>query len=193
VAKILTFEFIDEKHLWTVEIKKIDENIVAVVTTFERLLKNTSSKNRPCCGLYNIEELNFPNRSSDILECEVEDEDNKDNIQKFEGFKKGNHNIEAKTEPITVKPNHKAKVRGKAIQYRRINDTIYETFMFPAVDPQIEVTISDEFEHMVEFGTRGDVEKSKYRNIYTLSGVYFPGQYMRVRWWPKELATTPLK
>ena len=40
-----------------------------------------------------------------------------------------------------------------------------------------------------QFGTPGDYTKSEYSNHYTLSGVYFPGQYMCVRWRPKKSAT----
>jgi hypothetical protein len=39
--------------------------------------------------------------------------------------------------------------------------------------------------HYKEFGTVGDVEKAQLSNKYTLRGVYFPGQYMLVQWWPK--------
>jgi hypothetical protein len=73
-----------------------------------------------------------------------------------------------------------SKPKQMALQLSQ--DFLFETFLTPTVRPQIEVTIPDDFEHIVEFGTAGDVEKEKYRNLYTLSGVYFPRQIMSVRW-----------
>jgi hypothetical protein len=47
---------------------------------------------------------------------------------------------------------------------------------------------ADDFEHLVEFGTADHKTKEAYSNRYTLSGVYLPGQFMWVRWWPKNHA-----
>jgi hypothetical protein len=121
---------------------------------------------------------------SQILECEIVDEDG--NVKTFNPKPTTPHSLEVQTDEVMVLPDHKVKVRGKATQYRRIDDMIFETFLYPAINPKIDVTIPDDFEHYVEFGTKGDVEKAKYRNLYTLSGVYFPGQYMSVRWWPRK-------
>jgi hypothetical protein len=60
----------------------------------------------------------------------------------------------------------------------------------PIKNPEIVVLIDDDvFHHIAAFGavaaSPDDVTKSKFGNHYTLSGVYFPGQHMFVRWWPK--------
>jgi hypothetical protein len=167
-----------------VEIKKVDADAVLIITTFERTLVNKASFKRTLPALYTVEDLNFPNGPSEILECEIQDESG--NIKRAEPVR-GPHGLEAKSDDITVEPGHKIKVRGKATQYRRTNDIIFETFLAPTVNPQIEVMIPDDLEVWVQFGTAGDVEKAKYRNLYTLSGVYFPNQIMSVRWWPKDL------
>ena len=97
--------------------------------------------------------------------------------------------MEARTPDTTIKPENTARLWAKAIQYRRTSDAVYETFRTPIVNPEIEVIIDDEkFSHVATFGTFGDVTKAEFNNHYTLSGVYFPGQFMVVRWWPKELA-----
>jgi hypothetical protein len=184
VAKILRNEFIAEKHIWTVEITKVDEDVVLVTTTFERTLVNKTSLKQSRPGLYTVEDLNFPNGPSEIIECEIEDESG--NIETAKPVRVP-HGLEAKTGEMAVEPGHKLKVRGKATQFRRTNDIIFENWLTPTLDPRIEVIIPDDFEHQAQFGTgtAKDVEKAKYRNLYTLSGVYFPNQIMSVRWWPK--------
>jgi hypothetical protein len=90
------------------------------------------------------------------------------------------------TAEIIVPPDKKARLWGRATQYRRTNGDVFETFRQPIVNPEIVVILDDkEFDHIVTFGTLGDVGKFQYGNHYTLSGVYFPGQFMVVRWWPK--------
>jgi hypothetical protein len=97
------------------------------------------------------------------------------------------HDVEVKTAQLIVPPDKSVRLWGKAIQYRRTNDHVWETFRTPIVNPEIEVLIDDnEFSHSIQFGTHGDYTKTEYKNHYTLSGVYFPGQFMFVRWWPKQ-------
>jgi hypothetical protein len=96
------------------------------------------------------------------------------------------HDVESKTSDLTIPQNGVGKVWGKGTQFRRTNDSMYENFRVPTINPEIEVIINEEeFTHAIAFGTHGDWTKSKYKDHYTLSGVYFPGQFMWVRWWPK--------
>jgi hypothetical protein len=107
----------------------------------------------------------------------------------FSSQKRYERHVEIKTPDLMVKPDKTARVWGKATQYRRTNDCIWETFRVPIVNPEIKVSIDEnEFSHDVQFGTYGDRSKAEYSNHYTLSGVYFPGQYMFVRWWPRRSA-----
>jgi hypothetical protein len=187
VAEIMKFGFIAEKHKWGLELTKVDEDTVQIITTVERTFVNKTSFKQNTHGLYTVEDLNFPNGPSEILECEIQDESG--NVKRSEAIKNA-HGLEATTDEITVEPGHKVTVRGKAKQYGRTNGFLFETFLAPTVNPQIDVTIPDDFAHHVEFGATGDKEKEKYRNLYTLSGVYFPRQIMSVRWWPKHSTAT---
>jgi hypothetical protein len=46
VEKILKFDFIGEKQVWTVQIDKVTEEAVLVTTTFERIVKNKTKANK---------------------------------------------------------------------------------------------------------------------------------------------------
>jgi hypothetical protein len=184
VEKIIRFEFISEKQVWTVKIDKVSDSVVLVTTTYERTVRNKTKSNKPVDAWYEVEDYQFPDGATQILDCGVYDDT--EAVQSFQ-LRIREHYVEAKTAPIMVGPDGIAKVSGKALQYRRTNDSVVETFRTPIINPEIEVLIDDnEFHHIITFGTHGDYTTSKYKNHYTLSGVYFPGQFMHVRWWPKK-------
>jgi hypothetical protein len=185
VAKILAYNFISKDHIWTVKVDKTDDNnAVFVTTTIERNITNRTSSEHARRGLYTIPEYNYNNGKAEIKELVIETKQRKSKC-----FNVTTHNgdIVVTTEELKLSPGETAKISGKAIQYRRMNDAVYETFIDPLVNPSIEVIIDNNvFYHRIEFGTKGDVEPSRYANKYKLTGVYFPGQYMLVRWWPKK-------
>jgi hypothetical protein len=184
VSKILRFEFIAERQLWTVKIEKTDDkDVVLVTTSYQKTIRNKTSFKKPFSAKYVIPELNFSNGKAAILECGLEYEEEK---KLAGGQRSSTHSIERETEPIQVFPDKTVKSFGKATQYRRTNDLVYEVFLAPAVNPEIEVLVDGDFEYHVEFGTSGYVERSQYGNKHRLDGVYFPGQHMFVRWWPRS-------
>jgi hypothetical protein len=188
VEKIIRFEFIAEKQVWSVKIDKITDKVVRVTTSFERTVENKSKSNRPVQAWYEAEDFNFCEGVTEMIECGVEGEDPSQS-NKSTTSKRHQHHVEIKTPELPVRPGKKARVWGKAIQYRRTNDCMWENFRVPIVNPEIEVLIDEnEFSHEIQFGTPADWTKSEYGNHYTLSGVYFPGQFMFVRWWPKKIA-----
>jgi hypothetical protein len=187
VEKILRFELIAEKQLWSVKIDKVSDQEVRVTTWFERTVRNKSKSDTPVNVWYEAEDYNFSEGSTEILECGIQSADDPSQVHKSTDLKRYERHVEVKTPELMLKPGKTARLWGKAIQYRRMHDCMWETFRFPIVNPEIEVTIEEnEFSHDVQFGTPGDYKKSEYSNHYTLSAVYFPGQYMCVRWRPKK-------
>jgi hypothetical protein len=186
VQKILRNIFICERQIWTVEVKRINEDVVFVTTSFDRNLINKTSTTQKKSGLYTIPEFHFPNGESIILECGIENENER--INDFQTERK-EQVVRATTKEISVPPGKTVRVWGKATQYRRSRDIIYETFGTPAINPEIEVVVPDDMMHTTEFGTIGDVKEARYTKRYQLHGVYFPGQYMFVQWWPKPATT----
>jgi len=184
VAKILAHPFVSNDHIWKVKIEKVNETVTLVTTMVERKIANRTSSDQERGALYTIPEYDYENGPSEILECAFEMKG-----KRSRGFKTERHEdwIEATTEKFKIKPNETAKISVKAKQYRRTNDSMWETFLDPIIKPVIEVIIDNAvFGHKVEFGTNGYYEESKFDNKYTLDAVYFPGQYMHVRWWPKK-------
>ena len=183
VEKILRNVFICERQIWTVKIEKVSDDIVFVTTSFERVIENKTSSTQKKGGLYTVPEFHFANGNVKIVECGIASASEK--IEKFE-LETKEQVVKASTKDIDVPPGGKATLWGKATQYKRSCDVIYEVFGTPAVDPEIEVIIPDDMCHVKEFGTIGDVQEERFSSRYKLHGVYFPGQYMLVQWWPKR-------
>jgi hypothetical protein len=185
VSKILTHPFISKDHTWKVKIAKIDETVTVVTTTVERKIENRTSSDHERGALYIIPEYDYENFTAEILECAIE----------MNGEKHSRFSLQCYTNEIKatsdskfkIAPGESAKISVKAKQYRRINDSVMETFIDPIINPVIEVESDNTlFEHKIEFGTKGHYERSEFYNKYSLDAVYFPGQYMYVRWWPKK-------
>jgi hypothetical protein len=184
IEKIIRFEFVSEKQVWTVKVDKVSDSVVLVTTTYERTVRNKTKSKEPVFAWYEVEDYQFSEGATKVLDCSIQDDN--EPVQSFQQNIR-EHDVEAKTAAIMVPPDGIAKVSGKALQYRRTNDSVFETFRDPIINPEIEVLIDDnEFFHVITFGTYGKYTTSKYKNHYTLSGVYFPGQFMYVRWWPKK-------
>jgi|SRR6266404_2155508 hypothetical protein len=191
VEKIMRIDCITQKQTWTVQIERVPQtDLVLVTTSFERVIKNRSKLDKAVNLHYEAEDYRFSPGPTKIIECAIQGE-NQDKPHRFLSEVERAYGVEGKTPDITIKPDKTAKLWGKATQYRRQNDSMYETFRMPIINPEIRVIINDEeFCHDVRFGTYGDKTKAEFENHYTLSGVHFPGQHMVVRWWPKKSATT---
>jgi len=184
VEKILRFDFIAERQVWTVKVDKVSDEVVLVTTTYERTIRNKTKSSRVAKAWYEAEDYKFPNGSTTV-ECSIQAGDSDPLLSVGQDI--GEHDAEAKTADLMIPPEGIAKVWGKGSQFRRTNDSMYENFRVPIINPEIEVIINEEeFSHAIAFGTHGGWTKLKYKNHYTLSGVYFPGQFMWVRWWPKN-------
>jgi hypothetical protein len=184
IEKIIRFDFIAEHQIWTVQIEKQNDDVALVTTTLEKIVRNKTNTNKKLEMWVETEDYHFPNGKTEIVECVIE---HKSQESRSSAQTDHDHYLEVKTQALTIPPNETAKLSDKVKQYRRLDDSLFETFRTPIVNPQIRVLIDDnEFLHEITFGTYGDKTKSKYENLYTLSGVYFPGQFMVVRWWPKN-------
>jgi hypothetical protein len=128
----------------------------------------------------------FSNGPSKILDCRIERIEDKKKEDKFDVTNPDGTELIAKTKELEIKPGHSARICGKATQFARRDDFVFETFLTPAINPEIEVIVPERFDHRIEFGTSGERTRIAYSNRYVLSEVYFPGQYMFVRWWPKR-------
>ena len=188
VAKVMRQQLLANSQVWTVKVERVDKDTdtVLVTTSYAKTIENKSNSTVEVGGLYTIPELDFEKGSVQILECSITTEDESETV--FNTVMTEHHDLKAETKrKLKIRPKKKAKIRAKAIQYRKTTDLVFETFLTPALNPVIEAIVPNDFEHRVQFGTDDDNPKEPYTDRYQLSGVQMPGQFMWVRWWPKDV------
>jgi hypothetical protein len=99
------------------------------------------------------------------------------------------YSIKKETEKFSIAPGKTATLTVKLSEVRQQNDHFILTFRDPTQDPIVEINVSDDLEKDFDFGRSlgpdEKVEISQQFGHYRLNGMYFPGYYMKVRWWPK--------
>ena len=188
IRRIASYKFICEKHLLKVEIANMGNDCVRVTGQIERTLRNISSSKAPMKSLIWIDEWGFDQEKSKIIECQMELDDGTKTIADINKIRQ-NASISPtfflETEEKSIEAQRSVKVYTKWSEIRRINDEISVTFTSPTRNPEIEVNAPD-FDFMCDFGPLdGKIDKMKYAERQTLIGTYFPGQRMRIRFWPK--------
>src|SRR5215204_908856 len=79
VEKIIRFEFIATKKIWTIDIKRVpDTDLVLVTTMFERTIINKSKSEKAVNTWYELEDYRFPQGRSQVIECAIQEESQKE-------------------------------------------------------------------------------------------------------------------
>lgn len=191
VSRLTSHVFVCESHHMHMKIQVIenDNDIVEVVTLIERTLKNVSDVRQTIRASYAIDEWGFSDAPSQIKVCTME-MDNGERLMMVEPQERTTEAITAETQRKNLPPGRTVKVSFHSVERKRINDNLYFVFSCPTKNPTIQITTPDNLECSCGFGTsEASVESAKFDKRHTLQGMYFPGQHMRVRWWPKAAVT----
>ncbi len=191
IKRIGEYKFICEKHYLKVQIENSENDCARVATTYERKFRNITSAKADLKGYVHTDEWGFIHELSKIIELELELDDGRRNSADLANVATNANGVPgllATTETVSVAPNNTATAFAKWSEIRRRNDEISVQFGWPTLNPEIEVVAPD-FECTVSFGPLDDEGKIsqilRNYNRLTFSGTYFPGQRMRVRFWPK--------
>lgn len=182
--RIIGYKFLCEQHLLVVTLEQVNSEAVKVTSMIERKLKNITAYPEKCRNYAHIDEWRFSEGQSEIVECTIQAEGGEP-LQSGSPVRDA-YTVRAETPEISVEPGQTVKLCSKWIEYRRTNDVSYYHFSAPTVQPEIDVRIPPQLDHMFGFGTADkNIETYRYIDRATLRGTYFPHQAMHVRWWPK--------
>jgi hypothetical protein len=188
LQRIFRYEFLCEYHFMRISIQCIASDQVRVTTSTERRLRNISGGFREIPGSIHIDEWGFEDTKSSIERCSIEDDDGKKDEAFVTTFPNA-YSMRAETAKISVPHDKCVTVRSVFSEIKRMNDHFIGTFSNPTKDPIVQVEISDDLTYDFDFGrslSPGEkVEHSEHMRIHRLMGMYFPGFYMKARWWPK--------
>ena len=184
IFTIINYRFICDRHLWHLEIEKLDDaNFVRVTSTLTRRLKNITAHAEKLRLYIHIDDWGYKNESSKVLECKVTLEDGTVVLAKEQ--KEINSTIRAEGAEQTIKPGERATFVSKWSEIRQTNDAVYLNIGAPTINPEIEVRVPHGFQFSRAFGSSSEkLEMLGDREI--LSGTFLPQQLSVVRWWPKK-------
>ena len=188
LQRILNYEFLCDYHFMEISIDPISKDQVRVTVITERRLRNISGASRELPGIVHIDEWGFENHKSSIIGCSIEGDDGQ-RIDVFSKTTPNAYSIKAETAGLTIPPGKTATARSRVSEIKRMNDHFISTFSHPTKDPNVLVQISDDLSYEFDFGrslSPGErIEHSEHTRVHRLIGMYFPGFYMKARWWPK--------
>jgi hypothetical protein len=186
IAKISSYRLICIKHIMNIRIRNIDDKHVSINVIIERTFKNFGADAREFRTSILIDEWSVPNNRSEIARCEIFTQDGE--CKQFlpsEVKYYPNLSFEAESPPIKLRRDGEATGIVEYNVYGNKNDFIYEQFMNPTRNAEINVLEQpDDIEVEADFGA-GHLRRTGIKGGYELDGVYFPPIPMKVRWWPK--------
>jgi hypothetical protein len=183
VARIINYKFLCTKHHGVI---RMNDDVVRVDISIERTIKNISGHTETYKSLLHLDEWGFAGLASTVTLCIAEYDG-----QKYEGQvvppDRGSA-IGTETTDISVRSGGEVVSVVKGYEFHRSNGLQVLALRHPTLNPVINVTIPDDLEHECSFGVPGGkVNLSRIANRYELNGTQFPGQHIKLRWWPKKL------
>jgi hypothetical protein len=184
IRSVLRYSFMCRRHVMRVALDRLEGDCVRVTTTIERTLENITSRAAPAVVHLHVDEWGFDIEKTRIIDCYgVLEDGTRVTSDSVPGLT--DSTIKYAAQAVNVAPKRTIKVHQKFVEIRRVNDDTSAHFGTPTVNPEIHVSVPDGMEYMISFGPSDPkIEREAYGHRQTLVGTYFPGQRMRVRWWP---------
>lgn len=188
IARIIEYKFICVHHHMILELSPLRGDLYKLCVTSERDIKNVSRESQPIRNIVGVDEWGFEEKSK-IDKCSMIFEE-----REYKGTKKRTDLTEEaiglETETKSLQYNHVAKLVTEFCEIKTANGEFLINFRSPTVAPIVVVHMPEGMKHTFNFGLPGEeVVKSSITEQYTLKGTHFPGQAMRLRWWPEKTAT----
>jgi len=189
VTRIINYKFLCIKHHSVFNVVRVSDDVVRVEMSVEQTIRNITSHTEVYNTLLHLDEWGFDEHPSRVMQCAAEYEG-----QTYEGEEEHSDRgyvVGKKTTDIPVKSGGEVLSVVKGCEFHRSNGLQVLALRHPTLSPVVNVTIPDDFEHECLFGVpSGKVNVSRIANRYELNGTQFPGQTIKLRWWPKKPPTS---
>jgi hypothetical protein len=191
IRRIMEYKFLCEKHYMVLQLIPRDDqrHLLQLNISVERTVRNISRYKQDIKNSFAIDEWGFPNARSVIERCTLTFGDNVYDSKPRTDLSADAIGME--TETISIKRNDEVNLISKGYEIKPANSEFMINFSSPTVNPVVDIHIPAGLNHSFGFGVpEADVTKSSLFERYELNGTQFPGQYMRLRWWPADTAVT---
>jgi hypothetical protein len=187
-------EFFCEAHNQDIDIQLIDSGLVRVTSRIERHIRNVSDETKSTGIGGGVEEWFEQTGASEISELgyQVEGQPRvelKPATLSKRSFDKGRPIIEAHSEKISIGANKSVIYWMTTIEIRSISSEHHAHFSYATRNPRVSVRASEGIEFAAHFPREtGSNKEQRSWGTFAFSGLVYPGQEIRVRWWEKAKA-----
>jgi hypothetical protein len=190
LLRLFDYDLLAETFSMLIEITTLEgTNAVRITVSIDRIIRNISTRKVSAHALAHLDDWGAKEGRAAVEECVIIDEE-RNEFRNTNPTPANEYSIRAITDDIDIKPNGAAVVRSKFSAVQRDNDQGIITFSMPISNPIVMITHGAELNHDFDFGRNLGPGEKEYRSSlmreYRLTGTYFPGFYMKVRWWPAD-------
>ena len=185
-ARIVGYQFLCTRHKMIVDIDEIeDARFFKATVRIERTIENVTRHTQNHGNGIALDDWG-PERRAEITRCSLKTESGQ--LIESGPQEKNGQAVERKTKEVPVRSGGSITVVSEGYEIRHRNDELLMNFKSPTIDPEIEIRrIPAGIKHDCSFGVPGEIiRKSNVDSSYILEGTQFPGQHMRVRFWPEQ-------
>ena len=167
----------------TLKLMPTDEGLFSLEVSAERTVQNISRYKQEIKNSFALDEWGRSQKSK-IATCTM-----KFGGKLYDATKPrsdlGPDAIGVETESVSIGHGQDVLLVSKGYEIKDSNDEFLIAFAHPTANPIVDVQMPAGFSHTFGFGVPGsEMTKSSITERYELNGTQFPGQYMRLRWWP---------
>jgi hypothetical protein len=193
VRRIMNYKILCEEALIVVKISIVDgaDDLVKVDMNFERVFRNITQHSERMHGHFAVDEWGFPGHKSQITTCRLEANGKVLDPTDDPAYANRKDAVGKTTPEIPISPGKTSKSVAGGYEFHRQNGDLQIGFSNPTVNPLVRVEVPEGFGHFCTFGVPEErVRRSEITPEYHLEGTQFPGQHVRIRWWPAETEKT---
>ena len=187
VRRIIEYKFLCIESNTIIKLTPIQNDLMRVNMSHERLFENISDHGAQFMATFALDEWGFDSHSA-IEECRLIFSDGREEpLEDDLDYKDRRDALGRKTKEVTVDSGAKVRVVTKGFEIHRRNSEVHISFSHPSVKPSVVIELpEDQCDHLCSFVSIPDrrITKSEINLRYQLDGNQFPGQHIRVRWWP---------
>ena len=186
IKRIIEYRFLCVKHHMTLKlIPSDDHGLFRLEVSTERTIRNISRYSQDVQNSFAVDEWGRSQKSK-IEVCVMRFGD-KDYPYVKARTDLGADAIGVETDAISIKHGQEVLLISKGYEIKDANAEFLISFQQPTANPVVDVQMPEDSSHSFGFGVPGaEMTKSSIAEKYELNGTQFPGQYMRLRWWPSS-------
>jgi hypothetical protein len=185
IRRIIEYKFLCARHRMTLKLVPLEGGLFKLEISIERTVRNISRYSQEIRNSFAVDEWGHQHKSGIEL-CtmkfggktysETQPRSDLTNVDAIGVETKDVLSLKHKEEIVLISKGHEIKLG---------NSEHLISFRVPTVNPVVDVQMPPGFSHSFGFGVPvGEMTKSSIAETYELIGTQFPGQYMRLRWWP---------